>query len=242
MIAEAESGRTAAFLITERAHLFALSRYLMAAIDPERLSDPHRPVIVSVRGSLSSGKKIIPDAGREALLREGIPQFSGRQDFDEYWTGESPLTGKWLCASFINAGWNPAMYQTFYGWDEPVIVEKFLANRVYGGVSFVHNAESVRPRADIDIAIEKHDMRPVSYFPHYLDGETLPLRLAFNAAAQNNSSGWLRYVRVTAKDGMLEAPRFLAAFEALEGSAGEPGTPSVLKERELATISRAAPS
>lgn len=60
--------KTVSLITTERQHLFEITHKLMGAIDPAFLWNRLRPVVVSVQGGFSAGKKIIPDAAREVLF------------------------------------------------------------------------------------------------------------------------------------------------------------------------------
>lgn len=113
-------GKTVRFITTKRDHLFDVSRILVTGIPQEFLEKSQNPVIISVRGTIADGKKIMPDAAVQVLL--GVPdarqkacysigfkdnprsdiQYEGKDEYDEYWTIRHS-DGTRLEVDFINA-------------------------------------------------------------------------------------------------------------------------------------------
>ncbi len=207
-------------LTTEREHLFALSRLLMKAIDSALLQDSQNPVTVSVRGALAGGKKIFPDAAKEAFL-EDRGALEGRLEFDEFWTGETE--GRPIEIDFINVAWegdykkvNPAQdaADRNASWKE-VILKSFLKQRKHGGISFIHNYDGFAERADIDICLDQHDNTPATRDTHTIKKAALPaLTSKFNSLSQVR--WWTRYVEIRINNPrLLKSPAFRTAVESL---------------------------
>ena len=68
-----------------REDLFDISRLLARALDPDLLNVAGKPIIVTVNGSHSSGKKIVSDAMFEALWAGRDMIFSGQEGLDEFY-------------------------------------------------------------------------------------------------------------------------------------------------------------
>ncbi|MBU0860021.1 MAG: hypothetical protein KJ667_08785, partial [Alphaproteobacteria bacterium] len=91
----------ARFITTSRGDLFDMTRRLIGAVEGGILQDPDNPLLLTVRGSHSSGKKIIADECRMVIFHQC--QMSGQQDFDEYYTGT--YNGQKRALHYIDAAW-----------------------------------------------------------------------------------------------------------------------------------------
>ncbi len=197
-------------MITEtRDDLVTLSTRLAALMSPDMLADAKSPLVVSVEGSLSSGKKIFADVMREKLLASSaLVSFAGREGFDEFWLGainNKPVEIGYVDVLYGKGYANPSLNSE----TEKSVRQAFMNARHHGGVTFVQNDKSLAAEnmSGLDLWLEKSGASS-------LGGSRLaksPLLSKFlqkQAALQQQPGGdqWLRYVEVTVKD-----PRLLAA-------------------------------
>ena len=217
-------------LTAEKEHLFALTRLLVSAIDPAFLHDKDNPVTVSVRGSFGSGKKIIPDAAREELLKDK-PSFQGVKEFDEFWSGKKD--DRPLEVDFINVAWGGWSFHKSYGFGRE-IAKNFLKERKAGGITFIHNDDNFGEReAGIDIVLESQADKPVTYDSQYkFKGEKGELQDTFNRLVRQDN--WARYIQITVRDErLLNSPSFRAALDAL--------SPQIVPDQVASAKSASAP-
>lgn len=192
---------TARFLTTQREDLFELTHRLMAGLEDDMLRTPHAPLVAAVEGTGSSGKKIFTDAAREVLF-DSEPAFTGRAEYDEYWTGTRG--GKPLSLTFMNAAWpggynTPALRHGFF-YDSKITT--FLAARQTGntgGIDVVQNALSWQKQAGLVLHIERHDRHDThTRFVHHT-------ALAIELETLAEEHGYARYIEVNVRDRRLLA-------------------------------------
>ncbi len=211
-------------ITTSREELFFVSRLLAAGLAPEVMDDEHFPLLVSIRGTLGAGKKIVSDSMREYLmgttaLSNGI---TGRPGYDEYWTGQ--IRGKDVELSYIDAAWLGGYSNNeLSSFGTHMVREAFMWTRTKGGITFVQNDPSleIMNKAGLDIWIEQQGVNNV-------DGpDRAPksaLAVAFKEAQlKDPENEWIRYIEVKVADTRLvDAPKFLDAFAKLKQRYGGP--------------------
>jgi hypothetical protein len=187
-------------ITTEREHLFDLSRRMMLAIDPGLMQDPAKPLVISVRGSMTAGKKIFPDAARDALLDQQL-SFKGKMDSDEIWAANG------IEMSFVNM---------VYDNEHSPLLKNITEARTSGGIVYIHNSEEIAAQADIDICLEQYDRSPMSYCGmHIKKGAPRNLRNTFNKLSE--TTPWTRYVEINVGNPKLaESPQFREFLQSLE--------------------------
>lgn len=204
-----------ALVTATRDDLVDISLALARGMGRDFFADPASPVLVSIRGSFGRGKKIIPDIICGELLGPEIKRrFSGRKEYDEYWSSRRKADP--LEFHFINMAWGSG-YSNKSLNDKLVIdregkLKEFLATRSAGGITFVHNSpEFSRNISDLDIWIEAQAC-------HSVDGEGFRekgyLSEAFRSASDQAFSEWVRYVEISVRDERLrDAPSFQQALQ-----------------------------
>lgn len=209
------------FLTTKRSHLFGLSKFLVGGIDPAFFDDPRNPVIITVRGSYRSGKKILPDAAHLFLLRGNVA-FEGRENHDEYRRGRH--RDREISIAFVNAAWGGGYSRTHLGGAvKGSCAQKFLAEIDRGGLVFIHNAGRVFTyrKSWIDIWMEERDNNLVGMFlASRLRKESRAMREEFERLSgrprSRREGDWVRYVRVTVNSpALLDSPLFRKRLETL---------------------------
>lgn len=209
---------TVSLITTSREQLFELCRMIVASIDPELLKDPANPIIISVRGSKGGGKKIFPDAAREALLGPDA-RFRGKENFDEFWIGSHD--NEELEIDFINAAFNTSYHRSYaadtpknrvWGISQAETLQNFLMEREFGGITFIHNSNKSSKKAGIDICLEHDGALPVTYA--FSKMWRSGLKKTFNALAAENK--WVRFVRIQINnEALLSSPIFQKLLESL---------------------------
>ncbi len=226
-------------ITTQRQHLFDVSHNICEAVPLELLKDPKNPVVISVRGTYGDGKKIIPDAAIEKLF--GVPDtyntvenfssgnitFEGKKFYDEYWTGE--YKGTKLQITFMNVALGFACkHHKAISEERPDTCDynhkralNFIPLREYGGVSFIHNCESLaKNEAWVDIWIEKKYGRDVGLDQHHPEKDAHAANIFENltqAAANDNGRDWTRYLRINVRrPELLDSPTFMTAIQKLK--------------------------
>lgn len=199
-----------AFITNSREDLFRVSRLLAAGMSPDVMADKHDPLVISVRGSIGSGKKIFPDAMREYFLGStALGETTGRPGYDEFWRGQ--VRGQQVEFAYIDAAWQS-------GYSNPEFVspyihhvrEAFMAVREHGGIAFVHNDYTLGNNrgAGIEIWMEKQGTpTPEGGRPRAPES---PLCAKFRIAnSQNEGNDWIRYVEIEIADKrLLESAKF----------------------------------
>lgn len=199
-----------AIITQSRAEIFLMARLLAAGLTPDVMADKHDPLLVSVRGSIGSGKKIIPDAMREYFLgTTALSQVTGRLGYDEFCRGQ--VRGLQVEFAYIDAAWQS-------GYSNPEFVspyihhvrEAFMATRQHGGLAFVHNDYTlgIGRSAGLDIWIEKQGVpNPDGARARAQDG---PLQKQFRTAnSKAPENDWVRYIEIEVADKrLLESSKF----------------------------------
>ncbi len=208
-----------ALVTTCKQDIFDVAETLAAGIDGKFMQDAEAPVIIGVNGSIDTGKKIIPDAMRDKILKASPQrQFVGRSEYDEFWTGS--VHGKMVEIDFINVAWkygylSPGLVQFPKGSNSPrQLQEAFLEARKHGGISFIHNAQSPL-NCSIKIWMENDYGIPVCN--HELKGKNSGLAGVFERAGFSGYfNPWARYIEIAVRDKeMLATPQMQAALETL---------------------------
>lgn len=217
---------TTRFLTAARADLFALTADLTRAIPDTVYQDPTRPLLMTVEGTVSSGKKIITDAAIEYLFDKmpGTPkkgqgqtaqmaaQMKGRLGYDEYWRGRRK--GEIFELHYMDNAWpRRTSYSASLRRGRKSKLADFMAQRRHGGLTIIQNL-GVEAEPDIRMIIEAHDRYPVGYYRKQRL-ETLPSSLQdhFNQLARQND--WARYVKIQIRDERLQNdPAFMNFFTA----------------------------
>lgn len=199
-----------AFITNSRQEIFFMARLLSAGLSPDIMADKHDPLVISVRGSIGSGKKIIPDAMREYFLgTTALSQVTGRPGYDEFWRGQ--VRGQQVEFAYIDAAW-----QSGYSHEEfssPYIHhvrEAFMAVRQHGGIAFVHNDYTlgINRNAGMEIWMEKQGVpNPDGARARAHDS---PLAGKFRTAnSKDRENEWIRYVEIEVADKrLLDSPKF----------------------------------
>lgn len=154
--------KTLSFVTTTREDLFAVSRILMNAIEPQVLFDKNHPLIISIDGCQNSGKSILIDTLRDEMFdNKDDVRFKGKADYDESWKGA--INGRPSEISFMNAQWlsihtpwGHAPLRKISQADE--LENTFLSLREHGGISVLQNKIDgfEDPRVHIDIQVTKY--------------------------------------------------------------------------------------
>lgn len=216
----------------ERNHLVEIAGTLVKGLGAEYLQDAKKPVVISVRGSMWSGKKIfsdravetvfgIPDARKHEEYRKNPsvaarPHFKGKYGYDEYWKGKSggfPVEIMYLDAAY-GAGYEKIKSGHRNGMAG--IVKEFLSLRRCGGVTFLQNGWGCvsAHSPDINIWLESpHSMLVEGGIVRKSETAPRQLRRAFNEAGWNP---WVRYVEIdVGSDALKRSPQFAQALESI---------------------------
>lgn len=199
-----------ALITTSRDHLVYISRLLAAGMSPDVMSDKENPLLISVRGSLGCGKKIIPDGMREYLMGStALGEITGRPGYDEFWRGQ--IRGQKVEISYLDAAWlSGYSHEEFASPYIEHVREAFMDTREHGGIAFVHNDYTldINRRAGLDVWIEKQGV----YSPDHSRSraQQSPLAEAFKKANENApDNDWIRYIELEVGDKrLLESPKF----------------------------------
>jgi len=218
----------AELILRSRRDMFYMARLLASALPNEAVHDDKDPLIVSVRGSLGCGKKIIADAMREYLTgttaMSGLKNISGREGYDEYWLGV--VRGKEVELSYIDAAWLSGYSDDFNlaSFSPHMVRQQFMWRRDKPGVAFVHNDFSLEidGKKRLAVWVEQAGATNVDG-PHRAKNSKLAVafKQAQLAAPENE---WLRYVEVNVSDDrLLKSPKFCDAVQKLKKRYGGPG-------------------
>lgn len=207
-----------------RRDLFHLSRLIAASLPPDVIQTDSDPLLVSVRGSLGAGKKIIADAMREYLLGStALSGITGRPGYDEYWQGQ--IRGQDVELSYIDAAWLDG-YSDDYNlasFAPHMVRQYFMWQREKGGIAFVHNDRSIEieDKARLDIWMEQDGKENVDAPDRLPDS---PLAAKFHQAKlENPDNEWLRYVEIKVTDKrLLDSPKFRDAMQKMKKRYGGP--------------------
>ncbi len=141
---------------TTREDLFAISRILAQAINPQVLFDKEHPLTISINGMFDTGKSIIPLEMRNHLFKDAQRQeMLGRKGYDEY--HEAQINGQKLQLNIIDPLWR-------YGYGHPAIMQgqpglveySFKKVRTEAGIDFIINSGS-NNNPDLEIWIEDNE-------------------------------------------------------------------------------------
>lgn len=220
------------FLTTKRAHLFGLAKFLIGGIDPLFFEDQDNPVIVTVRGSQSSGKKIFYDAAKKFLLG-GDDNCQTRLDPDEH--NEGLYNGRRISVDFVDAaylgGYNSI--ETLSTRDPRIVAEMFLGKGRGSGLVVVQNEHVTAEKESwIDLLVETSWGGVVDVDPGtgLLRDKFLKSQLACGVAPygkilpieakllteEDKGNLWARYVAVTINnEALLASPMFQRRLELL---------------------------
>ncbi len=222
---------------SKRQQLLDLARNMAAAMDDALVADAAQPVMVSMRGSFSCGKKIFPDMCREALgaaaktedfyepklyshddkgnimFASNIHRKGGFVPHEaEFWSGTKdgkPVEVQLLDGGYILEG-NPPRAAAVMEWQQTK--ENFLAKRGAGGVTFICNDEKGAADCGIDIWLQSK-RSPVKMGTEKDRAGKSTLAKQFNAS----SDAWSRYIEITVTDQrLLNSPRFMQFVDQLK--------------------------
>lgn len=199
-----------AIITHSRQEIFLMSRLLAAGLNAEIMADRHDPLLVSVRGSIGSGKKIIPDAMREYFMgTTALGEVAGRPGYDEFWRGQ--VRGQQVEFAYIDAAWLGGYSHPEFSSHSPHLVRKaFMGVRQHGGIAFVHNdySLSLNHGAGLDIWMEMQGTPNADGAPSRASKS--PLCERFRAANRDDGANdWIRYIEIEVADTrLLESPKF----------------------------------
>lgn len=206
-----------AFITQSRQEVFFMSRLIAAGLTPDVMAEKHDPLLVSVRGSIGSGKKIIPDAMREYFLgTTALGEITGRPGYDEFWRGQ--VRGQQVEFSYIDAAWQSGYSNPdFASHSTHLVRQAFMDVREHGGVAFIHNdySLSLNRGAGLDIWMEKQGVpNPDGNRPRAYES---PLGNMFRKAnAKDCENEWIRYVEIEVADKrLLESSKFMDVMDKL---------------------------
>lgn len=216
---------TAQFMTVCRDDLFALTRRVFSAVNPDVFRDARQPLMVGVNGTMESGKKIIADAVVEYLFDKDTAVREGHGGRDEYWTG---LRGNhFLEIDYIDTAYqdreeySPRLQHDRLPADRvlretQIYGEKiylFLRQRSEGGITFLQNAHTEMPQPGLSFFIEKARGPLVNYTEPRWHDTPLSLRYTFQSMAEKNY--WTRFVTMDVRDKrLLNDERFMADLRA----------------------------
>ena len=206
---QADLPKTYKTLTISKQDLIDFSERLAACIPPDFLKQLGRPLRVSIEGSFSSGKKIIPDYMRDTLLSaDAVNGRTGNVNYDEKVSGR--LADQEIEISYIDLAWERRLF-SFYdedahgsgcSWSDQAILDTHLESHSEMGVAFIQNADSKRvlghinAEADISIWVEKDDYRQNQRFLKSQKCYGLGQKLAENFSKASIDEGWGRYIEV----------------------------------------------
>lgn len=182
-----------------RNDIIELTERITNAIPPHLLTNMKAPLTVSVDGTMGSGKKIVADYARRALLPQ-MPDVTGNKEYDEYCDGI--FKGKQITVSFINVAWNNGYsFEQACGDSEDILTSKHKNHRTHTpGALFVHNHRTLNSQSDLAIWVECETHWPVHYaqrrigdFSHRLDDHMTDHELYHGKARP-------RYIEVTVRN------------------------------------------
>jgi len=223
-----------------REQLLDLARHMAAAVEDTALANAAQPVVVSMRGSFSCGKKIFPDMCREVLGADDksesryAPALYSRDEKGrtmyaaqihkkggfvpkeaEFWSGRkdgTPVEVQLIDAGYTLEGSTP-MPSAIREWEQTK--KNFLRQRAAAGVTFISNDEKGAEAAGIDLWLQSKRSPVVMSAEKDRAGKS-PLAAQFNAS----SNAWSRYIEITVTDErLLNAPRFMQFIERLKDPA-----------------------
>lgn len=217
----------AELILRSRRDMFYMARLMASALPDDAIHDDKEPLLVSVRGSLGCGKKIIADAMREYLMgttaMSGLKNISGREGYDEYWLGI--VRGKEVELAYIDAAWLSGYSDDFNlaSFAPHMVRQYFLWQRDKAGVAFIHNDFSmeIEGKKRLAVWVEQAGVQNV-------DGagraENSKLAVAFKQAQLDDPDNkWLCYIEVNVSDDrLLNSPKFCDAMQKLQQRYGGP--------------------
>ncbi len=239
---------------TQRDELFAIGRLIAEGLEPEFLHDWKKPVTVSICGSFSSGKSIIAEEGRQALI--GSTEMTrGHKDYAEHWEGRrdgKPLEIIYTDGIIAEKQYKKPALNPFAPSLRPL--REIFNRRQQGGITYVQNSRRfARREADIAVWVEDRcqilDNNPVvDVFSMIFLGSTKwtgrlswsPLRQEFNA----KRGDWTRYVEVNVRNPrILQSEKFQHAMAAIRDiGEGKPLNKDLLKRIKDSAAYKRKPS
>lgn len=218
--------RKITLVTTSRQDMVDITHTLAKALDLKLMQDPETPVVMSLNGSMESGKAIFSDEMYTALF--GKPFVSDRAKFEV-----QEVDGRKVEFDYIDIAFNN--YQspvTGLGQGSYEEREKaFFDQRKDGGISIVQNMRKPE-KADIGIWVEKNNgyqMYQYQLGPEHGSrlGERNALSGVFEHAARlypdkPQDRSWVRYVEIDIRDRrLLDSPKFQEAVEFLTQASQE---------------------
>ncbi len=212
---------------TQRDELFAIGRLIAEGIEPQLLQDPMKPIIVSIRGSLSSGKSIVAQEGRKTLFSGG--EKESVLSVGEIWTD----TKSGIEVDYLDSA---------YGDNKDTV--PFLKLRKAGGVTYIQNDENCS--AAIEVWIENHRrIVGVNDCRHRVG--TSSISETYNYFSFAPWETWARYVEVNVlNEDLAKSDRFqrslteIAALHHVFDAAATPAEPVQNHVRKPSVFVRAA--
>jgi hypothetical protein len=197
---------------SERGDIFAIGRLIAQGLEPELFQDRKRPVKVSIRGSYASGKTIIAEAGRRALI--GITELTHGHIDMESWKGR--LKGKDIEITYVLADGQKSR------------IKHIQDCRQNGGIAYVQNAPVFGDNeADIDVWIEGR-----KGYIHQNEDERAKKSSLSDIYRQAAEKKWGRYVEIRVRNPKIAASKkFQAALKKIADLGVSPDPSSVEKLR-----------
>lgn len=199
---------------TSRAHLVQICATLARGMEQAFLADRNAPVLVSVRGTYESGKKIVPDVMREQL---DTCTLLSRDKQVETWSNPINSREAWFMDAAYTLKMHPSR-EEFARWEEQK--NGLLSKRAAGGITFIHNDERFEKEgAGLKIWIEgsnaSNKMSVVGLDDRRGTHSTLAQKFNKTQKDQRNNS-WVRYIEISVDDPRLQASeKFQKALHSL---------------------------
>jgi hypothetical protein len=210
---------------TSRQDMVDITHTLAKALDLQLMTDPKAPIVMSLNGSMESGKAIFSDEMHHALFNKKFTSDRAQFVVDE-------IGGQKVEFDYIDIAFNN--YQSSVeglGKGSYADREKaFFAERQEGGISVVQNIQDLG-KAGLGIWVEKN--KGYQMYESQLGAEHgsrfLGNALAdvFQHAAQlypdkAQDRSWVRYVEIDIRDQrLLDSPKFQEAVKFLTKASAE---------------------
>jgi hypothetical protein len=206
-------GVSVTLVTTQRQDIFALGRLLVQGIDERFFKDPEKPILISLNGSLESGKTIIAEEGRRILIPQAT-LANGNKGYDEIWAGQR--NGRPFEIGYIDANWALRDFRTVDGNDDysdaGFAAESFLKNRRSPGITYVQNSgDAFSEKADICLLIQKYRYGRGPFIQKEEDGR---LKSAYNHFSRERCIPWTRYISLYVRNPELRhSTQFMQALQ-----------------------------
>jgi hypothetical protein len=200
MTSEPKYAQKLSIITTKRDDLFSIGRVIAESLDSAFLTEPAKPVLIAINGCFQSGKSIIAEAGREALI--GKTEMSGgKKDDHEQWIAQRQDG-----FGTIEIGYSDGYHNSDKKFDE------LSRQRKHGGISYLQNTlelnKSDKHEVDIEVWIESPGRYPISGESR---ADCSPLAGIYNQQS-NRKSQWTRYIEI-----VIHNPK-IAASKKFQGS------------------------